>query len=119
MFPAKVHSGQPLLIPPVPDSLPSQVERTFNECPRYSGVGKSSLVRHMFNVDPAKIDIAHNRAGEADIEEAYESSDNPRFILHDSKGFEAGSESNWTKVERFLRRSQAYSELSRRIHAIW
>ncbi|KIJ95208.1 hypothetical protein K443DRAFT_30718, partial [Laccaria amethystina LaAM-08-1] len=106
-----------------PASLPSQVEQTLDSCPRYvcklsTGVGKSSLVRYMFNVDPQKIDVAHDRAGDADIELEYESSDNPRFILHDSKGFEAGSSTNWDKVDRFLRRCQAYPELSRRIHAI-
>jgi hypothetical protein len=66
-----------------------------------------------------QIDVAHDRAGDADIEREYFSPKNPRFILHDSKGFEAGSKINWDTVERFLRRSQAYSELSRRIHAIW
>lgn len=124
MSPSQVE--QLLSIPPIPMGLPSQLEQTLDSCPRFriilignSGVGKSSLVRHMFNVDPQKIDVAHDRAGDADIELEYESSDNPRFILHDSKGFEAGSSTNWDKVERFLRRSQAYPELSRRIHAIW
>ncbi|PPQ81511.1 hypothetical protein CVT26_010898 [Gymnopilus dilepis] len=117
---------QQLLIPPIPASLPSQVDQTLDSCPRFrillvgnSGVGKSSLVRHMFNVDPEKIDVADGRAGDADIEHEYESSDNPRFVLHDSKGFEAGSATNWDKVERFLRRCQAYPDLSRRVHAIW
>ncbi|KJA19570.1 hypothetical protein HYPSUDRAFT_859131 [Hypholoma sublateritium FD-334 SS-4] len=73
----------------------------------------------MFNVDPQEIDVAHDRAGHADIELEYKSLSNPRFILHDSKGFEAGSTTNWDNVDRFLRRCQAYPELSRRIHAIW
>ncbi|KAF8322430.1 hypothetical protein F5887DRAFT_1028395 [Amanita rubescens] len=112
-------------IPAVPKSLPSQVDETLAECPRFrivlignSGVGKSSLVRSIFNIDPDKIDIARNRAGDANIEREYTSSANPNFILHDSKGFEAGSGVNWDTVETFLKRRLKY-DLPGRIHAIW
>ncbi|KAF8350974.1 hypothetical protein F5887DRAFT_935338 [Amanita rubescens] len=112
-------------IPAVPPDLPSQVDKTLAECPRFrivlignSGVGKSSLVRSIFNVDPDKIDIPNNRAGDADIEREYTSPANPRFILHDSKGFEAGSGVNWDMVEKFLKRRLKY-DLPGRIHAIW
>ncbi|KXN81010.1 hypothetical protein AN958_06472 [Leucoagaricus sp. SymC.cos] len=118
---------QPLLKSPIPEGLPSQTDQTLSECPRFriilignvSGVGKSSLVRYIFNVDPKKIDVAHDRAGDADIERGYESYENPRFILHDSKGFQEGLKTTWEDVERFLRKRQAHTELSRRIHAIW
>jgi len=66
-----------------------------------------------------QVDVSDYRPGDADIEREYTSSVNPRFILHDSKGFEAGSKTNWGTIERFLQRSHAYLDLSRRIHAIW
>ncbi|KAF8152480.1 hypothetical protein B0H34DRAFT_663886, partial [Crassisporium funariophilum] len=46
--------------------------------------------------------ISHNRARKADITHGYTSAENPRFILHDSQGFEAGSNDNWDKAEEFL-----------------
>ncbi|PPQ80947.1 hypothetical protein CVT25_014704 [Psilocybe cyanescens] len=112
-------------IPSIPKSLPSQVDDTLGECPRFrivvvgkSGIGKSSLIANIFNLDKNKIDIAHKKAGEADIEYGYTSLENPRFILHDSKGFEAGSRGNWEKVEKFLETRKA-SNLLEKVHAIW
>ncbi|PPQ94253.1 hypothetical protein CVT25_004976 [Psilocybe cyanescens] len=105
-------------IPSIPDILPSQVEDTLGECPRplardINKVShrsrwkrKSSLIANIFNLDKDNIHIAHNAAGDANIEHGYTSPENLRFILHDSKGFEAGSGSNLTKVQSFLERRQ-------------
>ncbi|KAG6876265.1 hypothetical protein C0993_004623, partial [Termitomyces sp. T159_Od127] len=49
------------------------------------------------------IDIAHSRVGMADIDREYTSDDNPRFALHDSKGFEPGFTDHWETVENFIR----------------
>ncbi|PPQ81883.1 hypothetical protein CVT25_013877 [Psilocybe cyanescens] len=110
-------------IPSIPEGLPSQVEDTLGECPRFrillvgkSGVGKSSLIAEIFNLDKEKVKIM--LAGNAEIEYGYTSPENPRFILHDSKGFEAGSGDNWTKVEKFLEQSRK-SNLLDKVHAIW
>jgi len=83
-----------------------------------SGVGKSSLIANVFNIDNDKIDIAHDRAGHADVEDEYTSPENPRFILHDSMVFEPGSDGNWEKVQKCLKNRQGY-ELPEKIHAIW
>ncbi|KAG6824246.1 hypothetical protein H0H92_007556, partial [Tricholoma furcatifolium] len=90
-----------------PTSLHSQVDETLAGCPR-----------SIFNIDPDKIDISHDRAGKTDINHEYKSSVNPRFILHDSQGFQHGSGGNFTKVEDFLQFRQK-SDLPEKIHAIW
>ncbi|KAK7442497.1 hypothetical protein VKT23_016095 [Stygiomarasmius scandens] len=66
-----------------------------------------------------EIDIAHDRVGEADITREYTSSTNPRFILHDSKGFESGSDKTWAIVENFIRNRCSAKSLKDRLHTIW
>lgn len=69
---------------------------------------------------PQDIDIAHNRVGKADIAFEYTSDANPRFILHDSQGFEPGSEEKWEVVEKFIRdKCDERLESKERLHAIW
>ncbi|KAF8814402.1 hypothetical protein BYT27DRAFT_6334268 [Phlegmacium glaucopus] len=85
---------------------------------RKSGIGKSSLIRCIFNLDSDKIDVAHGRVGTADINREYTSLANPRFILHDSKGFEPGDDGTWRIVEKFLKERQEL-DLPNKIHALW
>ncbi|KAJ3517597.1 hypothetical protein NLJ89_g414 [Agrocybe chaxingu] len=107
-----------------PASLPSTVEATLAVCPRFrilvTGVGKSSLVSSIFNVATKDIDIAHGHVGKANIAHEYTSDSNPRFILHDSQGFEPGSEKTWDTVKKFIRdKCEEGLEAKDRLHAIW
>ncbi|KAI9428861.1 hypothetical protein H4582DRAFT_2090844 [Lactarius indigo] len=110
-----------------PDSLPSTVEATLAVCPRFrilvvgnTGIGKSSLVSSVFNIAIRDIDIAHDRVGKADIAHEYTSDTNPRFILHDSQGFEPGSLEKWEVVKKFIRgRCDEHLKPKDRLHAIW
>ncbi|KAG5338323.1 hypothetical protein C0989_007561 [Termitomyces sp. Mn162] len=87
-------------VPPV--SLPSTVEETLSRCPR------------------CDIDIADGHAGTANIDREYTSDDNPRFALHDSKGFEPGSTDHWGIVQEFIRqRSKKGLSIEQRLHALW
>ncbi|PPQ73875.1 hypothetical protein CVT26_011738 [Gymnopilus dilepis] len=110
---------------PSTSELPSTVDETLSACPRFrillagnSGVGKSSLVSKIFNIDPKDIDIVDGHPGRADITYAYTSDKNPRFVLHDSRGFESGSIDNWVTVKNFLCEQNA-KDLSERVHVIW
>ncbi|KAG6826441.1 hypothetical protein H0H92_015780 [Tricholoma furcatifolium] len=61
-----------------------------------AGVGKSSLITNIFNVDPENIDLHHDDqdcVGTININRIYESPDNLHFTLHDSKGFEPVNQS--------------------------
>ncbi|KAH9162499.1 hypothetical protein EDB89DRAFT_637162 [Lactarius sanguifluus] len=109
------------------DGQYENVEGTLAVCPKFrilvvgnTGVGKSSLVSSVFNIDIKDIDIAHGRAGKADISRPYTSNTNPRFILHDSQGFEPGSLEKWDVVEGFIRdKCDERLEPKDRLHAIW
>ncbi|KAG6919752.1 hypothetical protein DXG01_001586 [Tephrocybe rancida] len=105
----------------------SKIQEILAICPKFrilvvgrSGVGKSSLVSAIFGVDKKDIDIQHDRAGKVDIAHEYTSKNNPRFILHDSEGFEAGSTEKWDTVKNFIQeKCDEKLPLKERIHAIW
>ena len=66
------------------------------------------------------MDIAHDRIGQADISREYYSDQNPRFILHDSMGFEPGSTEKSEIVKSFLQdRAEGNAMLPDQVHAIW
>ncbi|KNZ71971.1 hypothetical protein J132_05247 [Termitomyces sp. J132] len=99
---ASLSSAEHVVMEPLPPSLPSTVDETLARCPRHH------------------IDIADGRAGTADIDREYTSKDNPRFLLHDSKGFEPGITNHWGIVEKFIRqRSKKGLPVEQRLHALW
>jgi hypothetical protein len=55
-----------------------------------------------------------------DINVEITSAQNPRFVLHDSMGFEPGMMNNFETAESFLKsRSSERVALKDRVHAIW
>ncbi|KAG2081993.1 uncharacterized protein F5147DRAFT_735147 [Suillus discolor] len=95
-----VPSGQSLELPPTTSDI-------FQNCPRFrilvigkTGVGKSSLISNAFGVE--KQIVAHDKPGDASIDDEFISSQNNRFVLHDSKGFEPGDKDNLKIVRDFL-----------------
>ncbi|KAG1798603.1 uncharacterized protein HD556DRAFT_194633 [Suillus plorans] len=65
-----------------------------------TGVGKSSLISDAFGVE--KEIVAHDKPGDATIDDEFISSQNDRSVLHDSKGFEPGDEDNLKIVQDFV-----------------
>ncbi|KAH9066175.1 hypothetical protein EDB87DRAFT_1732214 [Lactarius vividus] len=83
-----------------------------------SGVGKSSLINCVFGINDAS--VAHYKPGESDIQQEFESPENPYFVLHDSQGFEPGDLSNFEIVRTFImQRSLEHLALKDRIHGLW
>ncbi|KAJ7337623.1 hypothetical protein DFH08DRAFT_1014892 [Mycena albidolilacea] len=86
--------------------------------PTQSGVGKSSLINCVFDVDDAK--VSDFNPGDADIDKEITSERNKLFVLHDSKGFEPADLTTFNVVHDFIiRRSNDQLELKDRLHAAW
>ncbi|KAG2159537.1 uncharacterized protein EDB93DRAFT_1116177 [Suillus bovinus] len=79
-------------------------------------VGKTALINHAFGVEPAF--VLHDNIGEASIDHELISSQNDRFILHESKGFEAGSAGRLEIVRDFIEHRRNMSP-EHQLHAIW
>jgi len=57
--------------------------------------------------------------GEHDIEHELAFSSHDGYIFHDSRGFEAGEETELRIVQDFVRRRSQEQQLNDRLHAIW
>ncbi|KIK34233.1 hypothetical protein CY34DRAFT_98380 [Suillus luteus UH-Slu-Lm8-n1] len=82
-----------------------------------TGVGKSSLINHIFGVE--KTIASHDKPGDASIDHEFISPQNDKFVLHDSKGFEPGEENNLEIVRDFIDRRRNMSAPEHQLHAIW
>ncbi|KIK33725.1 hypothetical protein CY34DRAFT_99116, partial [Suillus luteus UH-Slu-Lm8-n1] len=95
-------------------------------CPRFrllvigkSGVGKSSLIQQAFGIN--EVHVSEHMPGKATIDKPLISSENGRFVLHDSEGFEAGDSDNFIAAKAFIDRRRKMPTLAVRdqIHAVW
>ncbi|KAG1893483.1 GTP-binding protein [Suillus fuscotomentosus] len=81
-----------------------------------ANAGKTTILQR---VDPAVL-MASRERGVHDIENEMVFRSNPGFVFHDSRGFEAGGQSEFDKVKAFItRRSNERLGLRNRIHVIW
>ncbi|PPQ88515.1 hypothetical protein CVT25_009059 [Psilocybe cyanescens] len=59
------------------------------------------------------------RRGSHDIHRAFTFASNPKFMFHDSAGFEAGGEEELQAVMDFIEKSSKAVEVNNQIHIIW
>ncbi|KAJ7250610.1 hypothetical protein C8J57DRAFT_677312 [Mycena rebaudengoi] len=123
---ARTPSPQTKDIAPTIEDIAPTIEDILQLCPRFrilvvgkSGVGKTSLLMQAFGVDAAKVSHQDYYAGVSDINTEIIWEENPRFVLHDSPGFEPGEIANFEKAKRFLQSRGAQVDLKDRVHAIW
>ncbi|KAF8135880.1 GTP-binding protein [Mycena galopus ATCC 62051] len=97
-----------------------------------ANAGKTTLLKRVcdsiedpevFNPDGEKIDASvvegTSERGDHDIENRLIFKSNPKFIFHDSRGFESGSVHETDKVKAFITERAASRELSEQLHVIW
>ncbi|KAI6116600.1 GTP-binding protein, partial [Pisolithus croceorrhizus] len=71
----------------------------------------------IFNGKGEKVCISHR--GYHNIEDELVFQSNPRFVFHDSCGFESGSEEEFDRMREFVMEWAKAIKLEERIHAIW
>ncbi|KAI6100691.1 hypothetical protein EDD16DRAFT_1717210 [Pisolithus croceorrhizus] len=110
--------------PPNTDSLRPTTEALLNQCPRFrilvigqSGVGKSTLIHRAFGIGKASAE--NLKPGAANIEEELISSQNDRFVLHDSNGFEPADHVNCDAVKSFIADRKDRELIKDQLHAVW
>ncbi|KAF8257001.1 hypothetical protein EI94DRAFT_1709805 [Lactarius quietus] len=99
------------------DDIIKEVERFRILVIGRAGIGKSSLINHIFGIKLAPVE--DNQAGYAEIEREFKSDENNLFVLHDSKGFEPGDLENFKTVSNFIKDRLKKPLLKDRIHGIW
>ncbi|KAK7005435.1 hypothetical protein R3P38DRAFT_2556886, partial [Favolaschia claudopus] len=65
-----------------------------------SGTGRSSLINYVLGIK--KQAVSDQTRGVSDIEEEITSPENPRLVLHESRGFEPGEETSLKNAVDFL-----------------
>ncbi|EDQ99134.1 uncharacterized protein LACBIDRAFT_296017 [Laccaria bicolor S238N-H82] len=63
--------------------------------------------------------VAHSKAGVSNINTPIIASENRRFVLHDSQGFEHGEGDNFKKVVDFLKARKDMPNVRDQVHAVW
>ncbi|KAG6826372.1 hypothetical protein H0H92_016105, partial [Tricholoma furcatifolium] len=72
-----------------------------------------------FKIDIDKVLQPSAERGLHDIEDEMIFKSNPKFIFHDSRGFEAGVSSELSHVKKFLRERARKRKLKDRVHVVW
>ncbi|KAI6146734.1 hypothetical protein BKA82DRAFT_152568, partial [Pisolithus tinctorius] len=79
--------------------------------------GNGEKVCHLVKLHGAHIKLMQR--GYHNIEDELVFKSNPRFVFHDSCGFEAGSEAEFDEMKKFVTDQAKSTKLEKRIHAIW
>ncbi|KAJ7936247.1 hypothetical protein B0H13DRAFT_1946784 [Mycena leptocephala] len=115
----------PRVMSPEPPALEPETERILKNCPYFrilvvgkSGVGKSSLISHTFGVNAES--VSTDQRGQSNINIGIPNPQNPRFILHDSVGYEPADVEDLQAIKDFItEHSGAGVTSEKRLHAVW
>ncbi|KAK4936879.1 hypothetical protein LTR10_022336 [Elasticomyces elasticus] len=83
-----------------------------------TGVGKSTLINKVFGVELTEESRSYSQ-GDHDINQAFESPNHPGLLIHDSRGWQAGSENELDLIARFLRHRAYQKDPGEALHVIW
>ncbi|KAG1908901.1 uncharacterized protein F5891DRAFT_974188 [Suillus fuscotomentosus] len=74
----------------------------------------------IYNSAGKKIDLMGSRGrGLHDIDDEMVFRSQPGFVFHDSRGFEAGGQSEFDKVQAFIADRSKETKIANRLHVIW
>ncbi len=83
-----------------------------------TGVGKSTLINKVFGVEMTEESTSYNQ-GSHDINKAFESPNHPGLLIHDSRGWQAGSDKELDLIAKFLRHRAFQKNPAESLHVIW
>ncbi|KAI1418825.1 hypothetical protein F5Y12DRAFT_721615 [Xylaria sp. FL1777] len=83
-----------------------------------TGVGKSTLINKVFGVEMTEESTTYSQ-GVHDINKAFESPNHPGLLIHDSRGWQAGSDTELHEIAKFLRHRAFQKNLAEALHVIW
>ncbi|KAM5355019.1 hypothetical protein ACJ41O_001665 [Fusarium nematophilum] len=83
-----------------------------------TGVGKSTLINKVFGVEMTEESKSYTQ-GVHDINVAFESPRHPGLLIHDSRGWQAGSDAELDLIAKFLRHRAFQEDPAEALHVIW
>ncbi|KAJ9605010.1 hypothetical protein H2200_010399 [Cladophialophora chaetospira] len=83
-----------------------------------TGVGKSTLINKVFGVEMTEESDSYKQ-GVHDINQAFESTNHPGLLIHDSRGWQAGSDKELDLIAKFLRHRAYQKNPAEALHVIW
>ncbi|KAI5460809.1 hypothetical protein BGZ63DRAFT_425287 [Mariannaea sp. PMI_226] len=83
-----------------------------------TGVGKSTLINKVFGVEMTPESNTYTQ-GVHDINVAFESPRHPGLLIHDSRGWQAGSDAELELIAKFLRHRAFQRDAAEALHVIW
>lgn len=83
-----------------------------------TGVGKSTLINKVFGVEMTDESQSYEQ-GVHDINVAFESPKHPGLLIHDSRGWQAGSDAELDLIAKFLRHRAYQEDPAEALHVIW
>ncbi|KAL6250476.1 hypothetical protein RBB50_002778 [Rhinocladiella similis] len=83
-----------------------------------TGVGKSTLINKVFGVEMTGESQSYQQ-GVHDINQAFESPNHPGLLIHDSRGWQAGSDHELDLIAKFLRHRAFQRDPAQSLHVIW